>query len=156
MAAGVLVAGLLTYIASGGDDIASGRDDQGRAPWVWLALGIIYGVAVPFVTGIFMPVSILLLDLTNGVITLGEFLPDLRSYLFRLPAFIIYHGAFALLTGFLAWPIFSVGAWLIDYFNASSDPRISRYVSFAISIALSVGVVAFVVLVPPHALARLG
>ena len=59
-------------------------------------------------------------------------------------------------SGLLAWPIFGLGAWFIDLANASSNPVISRYVSFAIATSLSLEAVAFVVFAPAGTPAKLG
>lgn len=113
-------------------------------------------MCVTFVTSVFIPGSIALIELWLGVGNAGEILAGLGGSIFKLPVVAITQTMIELPSGLLAWPIFGLGAWFIDLANASSSPVISRYVSFAIATSLSLEAVAFVVFAPAGTPAKLG
>lgn len=130
--------------------------DKARNLLIWEAIGFAFGVTLPFFTGMLLPMSGVFLSLAMGVLTWKEFFVEVASALFQAPVFAFSHGVFGLFTGLLGGFIFGTGAWLIDTANASSNRNVSRYSAYAISIALSIGVLAIAAYGSPSFLARLG
>lgn len=147
--AGALVALLLTYLAIK-------RADYAQHPLVWVAFGVGFAIVVPFLTGALAPVSIVFLNLRLGAIAPGDVFSGILDSAFRAPTSSITYGATSLAPTALAALLFASGAWLIDTANASNKVIVSRYGAYAITLALSVGFVAFAALGPPSTLVRLG
>jgi len=123
---------------------------------LWLFIGFAFGVLVPFFSGALMPLGILYLDLTLGIIRPSE-LPMLTlDGLMRAPVSAFSQGVLGLFTGLLAGALFGVGAWVMDIANTSSHPRVSMYAPYVLSLGLSVGVVAIAAFGPAGTLAKLG
>jgi hypothetical protein len=147
--AGALVALLLTYLVIK-------RADYAQHPLVWVAFGVGFAIVVPFLTGALAPVSIVFLNLRLGAIAPGDVFSGILDSAFRAPTSSITYGAMSLAPTALAALLFALGAWLIDTANASNKVIVSRYGAYAITLALSVGFVAFAALGPPSTLVRLG
>ena len=149
MVAGALVAVLLT-------SWAIKRAAYAQHPLVWVALGVGFGIIVPFGTGALTPVSIVFLNLNLGVIAPGEILSGLVEAAFRAPQSAFSYGGMSLAPTALAAVLFAPGAWLIDTANRSRNVIVSRYGIWAIALALSFGFVTFAALGPPSTLVKLG
>ena len=147
--AGALVVSMLTYWLIS-------RSNFAQHPLAWVAIGFGYAILVPFATGFLAPFSIVFLNLQLGVFESGDVSPGLLDALFRAPHSTFSYGTVALGTTAVAALMFAPGAWLIDTVNASRSVIVARYGSFAITLALSSGFVAFAVLGPPSTLAKLG
>ncbi len=92
---------------------------------MWLVLGIGYGLLLPPLTGALLPLSVVFINLTLGVIEVGELPSELMEALFRSPLNSIIYGSLAIVNGLLTGVLFSSGAWLIDRLNASPHPVVS-------------------------------
>jgi hypothetical protein len=147
--AGALVAGLLTFWTVK-------RPEDASSPLIWVALGLVYGLVLPFVTGALAPVSLIFLDLAVTGSGADEVMSGLVDSAFRSPYFAFVYGAMSLQTTAIAAPVFAAGAWLIDRVNASANVQVSRIGAYAIAVALSLGIVAIASFGPPSALAKLG
>ena len=123
---------------------------------MWLVLGIGYGLLLPPLTGALLPLSVVFINLTLGIIELGELPSEFMEALFRAPLNSIIYGSLAIVNGLLAGVLFSSGAWLIDRLNASSDPVISARGPWAVVILLGGTIIALAAFGPPETLARLG
>ena len=123
---------------------------------LWLVIGFAFGVLVPFFSGALMPLGTLYLDLTLGIIRLSDIPMLTLDGIMRAPVSAISQGVLGLFTGLLAGTLFGLGAWVMDIANTSSDPRVSTYAPYALSLGLSVGVVAIAAFGPADALAKLG
>ena len=147
--AGALVALTLTYLAVK-------RAEYAQNPLVWVAVGVGFAIAVPFLTGALAPVSIVFLNLRLGVIAPDQVFSGILDSAFRAPNSSIAYGATSLGPTALAALLFAVGSWLIDTANSSNKVIVSRYGAYAITLALSAGFLAFAALGPPSTLVKLG
>ena len=123
---------------------------------VWMALGFLFGVFSPFVTGAGIPTSGMLMSLNQGVLSAGEVPVQLIDALLRAPSFAFTHGVFGLFTGMLAGALFGAGAWLVDVTNYSPNRYISSYAPYGIAILLGATFYAVSAFGPAAALAKLG
>ncbi len=152
--AGTLVAAMLARLAT--SDWAGQRPDRARTLFVWIGLGIGYGILVPTITGMFIPISGVILAVGNGVITPAEALPAAFDSVVRAPYAGLVQAGVGMITGLLAGLVFALGAWLIDAANSSANLQVSRFGTLALTAAISALIVAGTVLVPPATLAKLG
>ena len=127
-----------------------------RGLLAWLAVGFGFGVLLPLLTGAFLPLSIVFVDLSLGVISAGQLFSSALDALFRAPLSLAVHGALGIFTGLLAGALFGTGAWVVDMVNASSNPVASRYGPWAIALLLGSIAVVIAVFGPADTLAKLG
>ena len=152
--AGTVLAALLAGLAT--SDWAGQSADTARTLFVWIGLGIGYGILVPATTGMLIPISGVFLAAGSGVITPAEALPAAFDAIVRAPYAGLVQAGVGMITGMLAGVVFALVAWMIDAANSSASLRLSRYGTFAITVAMSALIVAGTALVPPATLAQLG
>jgi Na+/citrate or Na+/malate symporter len=110
---------------------------------------------LPFATGLLLPLSGVFIDLSQGIIGVGDIFSQALSALFRGPVNAIVSGALATFTGLFVGLLWGLGAWAIDRLNASRDPTLSRNATWAFTIALTVGMLLALAFFPEETLARL-
>jgi hypothetical protein len=152
--AGTVLAATISGIAT--SDWAGQRADVARTLFVWIGLGIGYGILLPALTGMLIPISGVFLALGSGFIGPDEALPAAVESIIRAPYAGLVQAGVGMITGLLAGVVFALGAWLIDAANASARLNMSRYGAYAIMAALSALIAAATALVPPATLAKLG
>ena len=152
--AGTVLAATISGIAT--SDWAGQRADTARTLFVWIALGIGYGILLPALTGMLIPISGVFLALGSGFIGPDEALPATFDSIVRAPYAGLVQAGVGMITGLLAGVVFALGAWMIDAANSSASIRVSRYVTYAITVVMSALIAAGTALVPPAMLAKLG
>ena len=135
---------------------ARDRANEASGLLIWLLLGLGFGLASSFVTGLLIPLSVVTISLAEGVAGVGE-LPSLafEAALRGIRSFYI-EGALAIFTWLLAGALFGVGAWIIDRLNASPNPIASKYGTWAVSLSLGLTVLAYAAFGPPETLRNFG
>ena len=146
-----LMGGLIGVIIS-----KYGERERSHGIVVWLALGFLFGVCSPLVTGASIPTSGVLMTLNQGVISAGDLPLQIIEGLMRAPSFAFTHGVFGLFTGLLAGVLFGAGAAAIDRTNYSSHGLVSTYAPYAIAVSLGILFYAVAAFGPPETLARFG
>ena len=124
--------------------------------FVWWAVGLAFGVAMSFMTGALVPVSLVFEDLSVGLIQPGQVFERLLDAVFRAPLNLFVHGSLSMFTGLLAGSLFGTGGWVVDMFNTSSRPVAANVGPWAIALILGFAVVVIAVFGSPDALAKLG
>jgi hypothetical protein len=152
--AGTVLAATISGIAT--SDWAGQRADTARTLFVWIALGIGYGILLPALTGMLIPISGVFLALGSGFIGPDEALPATFDSIVRAPYAGLVQAGVGMITGLLAGVVFALGAWMIDAANSSASIRVSRYGTYAITVVMSALIAAGTALVPPAMLAKLG
>ncbi|MDA0771191.1 MAG: hypothetical protein O2821_13375 [Chloroflexi bacterium] len=147
--AGAVLGSLLTWPTTNNDGRSHGLV-------LWLIMGFMFGVLLSFVTGLFMPYSTAVLNTAKGVSEASDFMRDLVDAAFRMPSVAVIQGVFGLFTGMLMGAFFMLGGMLIERFNTSPNPRISRYAPYVIAVGLAVFFVALGAYGPADLLAKLG
>lgn len=157
--AGAIMTAPLAYWMYGGLPTFSFTPYPKRGPrsvTAWTVLGFGYGLALPLILGILLPVWLRFFAFYGGAIsmmTLVSSLIDLTiGSLYLAPLF----GFEYFFTSLVAGVLFGVGALLIDVFNSSKDRATAKYGSLSMAFGLSVLVVVLLVVVPETSLARLG
>ena len=135
---------------------ARDRANESSGLLIWLGLGLGFGLGSSFVTGLLLPLNVVIISLAEGVVGVGE-LPSqaFEAALRGIRSFYV-EGALAIFTWLLAGALFGVGAWIIDRLNASPNPIASKYGAWAVSLSLGLTVVAFAAFGPPETLRNLG
>ena len=132
------------------------RDSALHSVIKWLLFGFAFGVVSPVITGATLPVSLLLVNLEAGVISLGDFPTQLSGELFRMPGFAFTQGVFGLFTGLIAGALFGVGALLISSLREVGSGQVAKYGPYAVAIALALLFYAVAAFGPAPTLARFG
>ena len=149
LVSGCIVAALVAYFKTN-------KADHTGNILIWVGLGFVFAIAVPLIIGTLSPFALLLFDLTEGRLSLGEALQAAINLMFRALFNAIIGGTPALFTGFMAGAIFAVSAWIIDLAHRSSNATVSVYVSPSLAAVLSVLIVWVSQFGPPETLAKLG
>ena len=148
--AGIAVALPLGYFMGG----ASGAKPSNLL--LWWAVGLAFGLALPFVTGALVPLSLVFEDLSIGLIRPGQVFERVLDSVFRAPLNLFVNGALSMFTGLLAGAIFGTGGWVADMFNASRRPVAAKVGPWVVAIVLGSVAVVIAVFGSPDALAKLG
>ena len=135
---------------------SSKQESELRNVIMWLLIGFGFGVLSPIITGGTLPLSLVLVDLDAGVVSMGEVPVRITNALFHMPRFAFTHGVFGLFTGLLAGALFGVGALLMSTLRESAGGAVARYGPYALAIALSILFYAIATLGPAPTLAKLG
>ena len=78
------------------------RDEPLRYIIKWLVIGFGFGVLSPIISGGTLPLTLILVEIEAGVLSVGEAPVRLVNALFHIPRFAFTHGVFGLFTGLLA------------------------------------------------------
>lgn len=135
---------------------SSTRESELRNIIMWLLLGFGFGVLSPIITGGTLPLSLVLVDLEAGIVSMGEVPVRITNALFHMLRFAFTHGVFGLFTGLLAGALFGLGALLMSTLRESAGGAVARYGPYALAIALSILFYAIATLGPAPTLAKLG
>ena len=146
-----LLGGLIGVIIS-----KYGERERSHNILVWLALGFMFGVFSPVITGASIPVSGAFMSLNQGVFSLGDLPIEFVESLLHAPSFAFTHGVFGLFTGLLAGTLFGIGAAAIDWTNYLSHRVVSTFAPFAIALSLGVLFYSIAAFGPAESLAKLG
>ena len=146
-----LLGGLIGVIIS-----KYGEREQSHSILVWLALGFLFGVFSPILTGASIPISGVLMSLNQGVLSVGDLPIKLIEGILHAPSFAFTHGVFGLFTGLLAGTLFGVGAAAIDWTNYQSHRFVSTYTPFFFAVSLGILFYSIAAFGPPETLAKLG
>ena len=132
------------------------RAEHPQHPLIWPSVGLGYAIIVPFLTGVFAPVSLVFINTTVGITETPDVLSGLADSVFRAPRIAFEYGALSLGPTALAAAMLAVGAWVIDRANSYPGDLVSKYGSYGVTAALSAVVVGFVSLAPASTIYRLG
>ncbi len=135
---------------------SSKQESELRNVIMWLLIGFGFGVLSPIITGGTLPLSLVLIDLEAGIVSMGEVPVRITNALFHMPRFAFTHGVFGLFTGLLAGALFGLGALLMSTLRESAGGAVARYGPYALAIALSILFYAIATLGPAPTLAKLG
>ena len=141
---GAFLTGFLVYAFSGGAR-------ERRHPLIWGVVGLVYGLAISFATGLFIPTVGEIVDLLAGHNSLGALWNALLYSILGTPLFAAVYGILGLYVGLLQGLLLAIGGWLMDVVSASVNTRAARYGPVAVSVILSF-LVAVPVLVGPFSL----
>ncbi len=127
-----------------------------RSAMAWALFGFGYGLLLPLLLGILLPVWLRFFAFYGGAISMMTLLSSLIDLtigsIYLAPLF----GFEYFFTSIVAGALFAAGALAIDTFNSSKDRATARYGSWSMAVGLSVLVVILLVVVPETSLARLG
>ncbi len=126
-----------------------------RALLLWLAFGLVFGFALPFTSGILLPLSGVFIDFSRGLLGLGDLFNEVMNSLFRAPINAFVNGTLSTFTGVIVGLSWGLGGWAIDRLNSSADSNTSRFGSWALAVGLAVVVLLAMVLIPAETLARI-
>ena len=127
-----------------------------RSAMAWALFGFGYGLLLPLLLGILLPVWLRFFAFYGGAISMMTLLSSLIDLtigsIYLAPLF----GFQYFFTSIVAGALFAAGALAIDTFNSSKDRATAKYGSWSMAVGLSVLVVILLVVVPETSLARLG
>lgn len=104
--------------------------------WLWIPMGVGFGIFVPLATGFFTPLATLMIDWAIGNIQASDLPPWIIDRLLRGFFSMFVDGPPAVRHGLAAGAIFAVGGYAIDRLNSHSDRRIAFAGPFVVAVAV--------------------
>lgn len=120
--------------------------------WLWVPMGVGFGIFVPLMTGFFTPLATLMIDWSIGNIPTSNLPPWIFDRLLRGVFSMFVDGAPAVRHGLAGGAIFAFAGYAVDRLNAHSDPRIAFAAPFAVAIAAGVPILLLALQGPPELL----
>lgn len=120
--------------------------------WLWVPMGVGFGIFVPLATGFFTPLATLMIDWSIGNIPTWDLPPWIIDRLLRGFFSTFVDGAPEVPYGLVGGAIFAVAGYAIDRLNSNSDPRIAFAGPFAVAIAAGLPILLFALQGPPETL----
>ena len=108
--------------------------------WLWISVGVGFGIFVPIFTGFFTPLATLMIDWTVGNIEGVNVLPWVIDRLLRGFFSMFVDGAPAIRHGLAAGVVLAVFGYVIDRLNALQDMRVAMLTPPAIAIAIGAAI----------------
>ena len=118
--------------------------------WLWISVGVGFGIFVPIFTGFFTPLATLMIDWTVGNIEGVNVLPWVIDRLLRGFFSMFVDGAPAIRHGLAAGVVLAVFGYVIDRLNALQDMRVAMLTPPAIAIAIGAAILLTSLLASPE------
>ena len=128
-----------------------GENYLSRNIFIWVFVGILYGIFVPFVTGLLLPMGMFFMNLSLGVIEAQKAFFFFLDAIVLAPTNAFTHGIFGVVCGLLCGGYLAVALWGIDKIQ-----KVGLKWQFATGMILSVFIVAFSKLSPAPFLVNFG
>lgn len=120
--------------------------------WLWVPMGVGFGIFVPLMTGFFTPLATLMIDWSIGNIPTSSLPPWIFDRLLRGVFSMFVDGAPAVRHGLAGGTIFAFAGYAVDRLNAHSDPRIAFAAPFVVAAAAGVPILVLALQGPPELL----
>jgi hypothetical protein len=131
-------------------------DNEPRSLFVWILVGIIFGVTLPVVTGALLPLGTVVVETLLGYMPLTRIFSNLLESLFHMPWAALIQGFQGVPAGLVAGGVLVLLGWSIDNAGCSPNRKISMYGPPAITVTFVMMALVFVLFGPPSWLSRLG
>ena len=103
---------------------------------IWELVGFGFGVLLPVLTGVFLPMTAVLVEAWRGVLASDNVFLEVLLSLFRIPSSAFAHGLYGLYTGMLAGFIFGSIGWIVNRLSLSSETTLRRCAPYAVVVVL--------------------
>lgn len=103
--------------------------------WLWVPIGVGFGIFVPLMTGFFTPLATLMIDWSIGNISASDLPPWIFDRLLRGVFSMFVDGAPAVRHGLAAGAVFAFAGYAVDRLNSLPDPRIAFVAPFVMAVA---------------------
>lgn len=128
-----------------------GENYLSRNIFIWVFVGILYGIFVPFATGLLLPMGMFFMNLSLGVIETHKAFFFFLDAIVLAPTNAFTHGIFGVVCGLICGGGLAVALWGIDRIQ-----KVGLKWQFAAGMAFSVFIVAFSKLSPAPFLVNFG
>ena len=123
--------------------------------WLWVSVGVGYGIFVPILTGFFTPLASLMIDWSIGNVPTSSLPPWVIDRLLRGFFAMFVDGAPAIRHGLAAGVIVAAAGFGIDRMNAFGDRRVVALAPPLIALAVGVPIMLLALLGSPEFLRNL-
>ena len=139
---------LLTFVLV---KVIIGEGYLDRNIFIWIFIGILYGIFIPFVTGLLLPMGMFVMNVSIGVIELNKAFYFFLDAIVLAPTNAFTHGIFGVISGLVCGMCLPITLWLMDIIQ-----RFGPRWQFGLGIAFSVFMIGFSKFAPPPFLANFG
>ena len=143
-----LAGALLTYILV---KVIIGENYLNRNVFIWIFIGLLYGIFVPFMTGLLLPMGLYVMNVSIGVIELNKAFYFFLDAIVLAPTNAFTHGIFGVISGLICGMCLAVALGLMDRIQLIG----SRW-QLAVGIAFSAFMIIFSKFAPTPFLANFG
>ena len=101
----------LTYVLV---KVIIGEGDLNRNLFIWIFVGLLYGIFIPFVTGLLLPMGMFVMNVSIGVIELNKAFFFFLDAIVLAPTNAFTHGIFGVISGLICGMLLAFALWLMD------------------------------------------
>ena len=106
------VAGVfLTYVLV---KVIIGEGYLNRNLFIWIFVGLLYGIFIPFVTGLLLPMGMFVMNVSIGVIELNKAFFFFLDAIVLAPTNAFTHGIFGVISGLICGMFLAFCLWFMD------------------------------------------
>ena len=116
------------------------RPEYPAGPWLWISVGVGFGIFVPIFTGFFTPLATLMIDWSVGNIQGVNVFPWIIDRLLRGFFSMFVDGAPAIRHGLAAGAVLALAGFAIDHLNARQDVRVAMLTPPAIAAVIGIAI----------------
>lgn len=134
-----------------------GYATEQRGVFIWLLIGLAFGLAAAFLTGALRPFAVTFIEAFRGYIADDQVLNQFVDSFLRAPLSSFTYGALASFPlGMIVGALFGVGGWAVDTLNRHESPSVRAYAPWALAVAAGGALFLFAAFGPVGFLSRLG
>ena len=131
--------------------IIIGENYLSRNIFIWIFVGILYGVFLPFVTGLLLPMGMFFMNLSLGIIESHKAFFFFIDAILLAPTNAFTHGIFGVVCGLLCGGCLTLSLWAIDRLQT-----IGTKWQLGLGVAFSLTMISFSKLSPAPFLVNFG
>ena len=139
---------LLTYVLV---KVIIGEGYLNRNIFLWIFIGLLYGIFIPFITGLLLPMGMFVMNVSIGVIELNKAFFFFLDAIVLAPTNAFTHGIFGVISGLMCGMYLALALWFMDRIR-----RIGSQWQLVMGILFSLFIIIFSKFAPPPFLANFG
>ena len=138
----------LTYVLV---KVIIGEGYLNRNIFIWIFVGLLYGIFIPFVTGLLLPMGMFVMNVSIGVIELNKAFFFFLDAIVLAPTNAFTHGIFGVISGLICGVCLALFLWFMDKIRS-----VGSQWQIVVGITFSLFMIIFSKFAPPTFLVNFG
>ena len=122
-----------------------------RNIFIWIFVGLLYGIFIPFITGLLLPMGMFVMNVSIGVIELNKAFFFFLDAIVLAPTNAFTHGIFGVISGLMCGMCLALALWFMDKMG-----RVGSQWPLVVGIMFSLFMIIFSKFAPAPFLANFG